>query len=172
MKGFQLAGGGNVVMNDVEGVQIGGVWNLADTVHHGIQLSGGFNGAKTSYGSQIAGVHNLSRNEVAVQITGGVNIAKVVKGAQLAGVLNVSRKEVVSQLAGGINIAKKVKGVQLAGVLNIADSSDYPIALLSLVKNGTKQLSVHIDDSKLVALNFRSGGACPVQRTWFWFICR
>ncbi|QBQ41949.1 hypothetical protein E2P86_12625 [Sphingobacterium psychroaquaticum] len=158
VKGFQLAGGGNVVMNDVEGVQIGGVWNLADTVHHGIQLSGGFNGAKTSYGSQIAGVHNLSRNEVAVQITGGVNIAKVVKGAQLAGVLNVSRKEVVSQLAGGINIAKKVKGVQLAGVLNIADSSDYPIALLSLVKNGTKQLSVHIDDSKLVALNFRSGG--------------
>lgn len=128
VKGLQLAGAGNVVVNDLSGVQIGGLWNKVDTVKSGLQLAGALNIANSSQGSQIAGL------------------------------VNVSRSEVSNQLAGAVNVAKKVKGVQIAGLINIADSSDYPIGLFNLIKNGYKELSVSADESKLVSLNFRSGG--------------
>ncbi|MGE8381051.1 MAG: hypothetical protein ACN6PN_21965, partial [Sphingobacterium sp.] len=62
------------------------------------------------------------------------------------------------QIAGIANKAKKVKGFQLAGIVNIADSSDYPIGLLNLIKNGEKNLSLAIDEDSYLSLQFRSGG--------------
>jgi hypothetical protein len=40
----------------------------------------------------------------------------------------------------------------------VADSSDYPIGLINIVKNGRKSFSLDTDESGLVALTFRSGG--------------
>lgn len=158
VKGVQLAGGGNIVVHDLSGVQIGGIWNNVDTVKSGAQIAGALNLARQSKGVQLAGVTNISRADVGSQIAGGVNIAKSTKGVQLAGVTNISRANVGSQIAGGVNIAKKVKGIQLAGLVNIADSSDYPIGVFNFIKNGSKEFSISVDESKLVSFNFRSGG--------------
>lgn len=128
VKGFQLAGAGNVVVNNVQGFQLGGIWNTADTLKKGMQLAGAMNRVKTAQGTQMAGLFNISG--------GAVN----------------------HQLAGAFNVAKKVKGIQMAALVNIADSSDYPIALLSLVKNGRKELAFQYDESKFMGLTFRSGG--------------
>lgn len=40
----------------------------------------------------------------------------------------------------------------------MADSSDYPIGFLNLIKNGEKSISASIDDNQTLLLSFRSGG--------------
>ena len=67
-------------------------------------------------------------------------------------------EDVHTQIAGLINIAKKVKGVQVAGFINIADSSEYPIGLVNIVKGGEKQVSVSIDETATMIAAFKSGG--------------
>jgi len=60
-------------------------------------------------------------------------------------------------VAGFINAAKTVKGVQV-GVINIADSSEYPIGLVNIVKNGEMSIGVSIDETVTGLVSFRSGG--------------
>lgn len=158
VNGFQMAGAGNVVVRNLKGVQVAGGWNSVDTVKRGFQIAGGINKANNVNGVQVAGVGNVSQDAAHVQIAGGFNKAKHAHGIQVAGLTNISFGSVHSQVAGGVNIAKNVRGFQLAGLLNIADSSDYPIALLSLIKNGQKNLSLQFDESNLTSLQFRSGG--------------
>jgi hypothetical protein len=61
-------------------------------------------------------------------------------------------------MSGFINIAKKVKGVQIAGFINIADSSDYPIAIVNIIRNGEKAIGLTSDDNLTTLVTFRSGG--------------
>lgn len=129
----------------VEGYEMAGIFNLNQYNMDGIQIAGVINMVGGSVkGFQMAGLGNLvSRNTSGFQIAGAWNKADNVNGMQLAGVLN---------------IAKKVKGVQFAGLLNIADSSDYPIAVLNIIKNGKKEISVQVDESKFLGVGFRTGG--------------
>lgn len=129
----------------VEGYEMAGIFNLNQYNMDGIQIAGVINMVGGSVkGFQMAGLGNLvSRNVSGFQIAGAWNKADNVKGMQLTGVLN---------------IAKKVKGVQLAGLLNIADSSDYPIAVLNIIKNGKKEISVQVDESQFLGVGFRTGG--------------
>lgn len=188
VKGFQAAGLGNVGLNKLSGIQLAGAWNSVDTVASGLQLTGGINRTNNAVGGmQLAGLMNMAKNEVGSQLSGGINTAKKVRGVQLAGGMNIAKNGVGNQLSGGVNIAEKVRGVQFAGganmvkddvgsqlagginiakkvhgvqlaVINIADSSDYPIGVLNWVRNGSRQLSMGIDESKFIALNFKSGG--------------
>jgi hypothetical protein len=84
-------------------------------------------------------------------------MADTVHGAQLAGFINLA-ENVNTQVAGFINVAGKVKGVQVASFINIADSSDFPIGLVNIVKNGYKGIGVTADESGTVLGAFRSGG--------------
>ena len=129
----------------VEGYEMAGIFNLNQYNMDGIQIAGVINMVGGSVkGFQMAGLGNLvSRNVSGFQIAGVWNKASNVKGMQLTGVLN---------------IAKKVKGVQLAGLLNIADSSDYPIAVLNIIKNGKKEISIQVDESQFLGVGFRTGG--------------
>jgi len=128
VKGFQAAGVGNIGLNKLSGVQMAGVWNSVDTILSGVQLSG---------------VVNVANNAT--------------QGVQFAGVMNISKDQVGSQVAGVLSMAKKVHGIQFA-VVNIADSSDYPIGVFNWVKNGSRRLTLGIDESSFVSLNFKSGG--------------
>ena len=94
-------------------------------------------------GCQIAGFANLTRNSSS--------------GVQIAGFMNRSGDANV-QVAGFINVARKVKGLQLAGFINIADSSDYPIGIINIIKNGEKSIGFSIDETRTALLTFRSGG--------------
>lgn len=119
---------------------IGGI-SRAET---GLSISGVSNIILDSAsGCQIAGFSNHTRNKSS--------------GAQIAGFINTSGDANV-QVAGFINIARKVKGVQLAGFINIADSSDYPIGIINIIRNGEKSIGVSIDETRTTLLTFRSGG--------------
>src|SRR5690606_31856312 len=88
-----------------------------------------------------------------------VNVAKDAAGTvQLAGLLNHSSGEVRRQVSGLLNKAGKVRGIQIAGLLNNAESSDYPISLVNLIKNGQKSLTLGANELTFANITFRSGG--------------
>lgn len=142
-KGAAFAGFGNISRGNVKGAQFAGFGNIAKDVD-GAQFAGFFNKATSIKGAQLAGFMNLSSKDISC--------------CQLAGFINKAENVGGSQFAGFINIAKKVKGVQGAGFINIADSSDYPIGIINLVKNGEKGISVTTDETTSTMLSFRSGG--------------
>lgn len=139
----QFAGAFNWVKRDVSGVQAAGAANVVGNVMAGVQMAGALNRAGKVKGAQLAGA---------------INIANAVHGAQLAGAVNVARGETGTQVAGAINVGGHVRGAQLAGLLNIADSSDYPIGLINLIKNGTKSVAIQLDETRTASVVFRSGG--------------
>ncbi|ALL05799.1 hypothetical protein AQ505_10030 [Pedobacter sp. PACM 27299] len=174
-KGFSFAGLSNIVRNEATGTQIAMFSNHIGKKATGLQFAGFLNTSGENQGAAFAGFANVSRGNVkGVQFAGFLNKANTVKGSQLAGFLNIAQKNVSasqlagfmntasdvkgSQFAGFINIAKKVKGIQAAGFINIADSSDYPIGIINLVKKGKKTISLTMDETQTGMLSFRSGG--------------
>lgn len=184
--GMELAGFSNHVKGHVQGMQLAGFLNTAGSVNglqiagfsniskqeSGVQVSGFFNHATDAL-VQTAGFANLGRDICAAQAAGFVNIAGNVKGAQTSGFTNIAKDlngaQVTgfcniavnvqgAQVSGFINKAKKVNGAQVAGFINIADSSDYPVALINIIKNGTQSIGVTVDESATTLLAFRSGG--------------
>lgn len=159
--GFAAAGFGLVILDSAKGVQAAGYFNhigksasgaqLAGFVNHirneanGLTAAGFLNVIGTGNSTQLAGFGNLS-------LRGGNG-----NGVQLAGFINTAG-DVHTQIAGFINVAKKVRGIQLSGFINIADSSEYPIGIVNIIKNGEKSLSVSIDETTTTLLSFRSGG--------------
>lgn len=155
--GFQGSGFTNVTLQNVRGVQVAEFLNVAGSVN-GLQ-GAGFGNITIEHvnGAQIGGFMNISKTINGFQGAGFMNVAKDVKGVQVAGFMNKS-KDVNSQVAGFLNIAKDVKGVQLSGFINIADSSDYPIGLINIVKKGDKAIGVTVDQNLTTMVGFRSGG--------------
>lgn len=144
MQGFQVAGVGNAVGGNVSGLQFAGLANRVFGSVNGAQMAGIVNKADTLHGVQLAGIANTAKEAVGA--------------LQVAGIFNRSSGSVGTQMAGIANKAKRVKGLQVAGIINIADSSDYPIGLLNLIKNGKKSLSLAINEERYLGLQFRSGG--------------
>lgn len=142
-KGAAFAGFANIAHGDVKGAQFAGFANIARKTK-GAQFAGFLNYAHSIKGPQFAGFANISSQ--------GSN------ESQLAGFLNKGADVKGTQIAGFINIAQKVKGTQIAGFINIADSSDYPIGIINIIKNGEKSIGVTIDETQTPMLSFRSGG--------------
>ncbi|MDD4192047.1 MAG: hypothetical protein PHI28_11990 [Mangrovibacterium sp.] len=155
---LQMAGVFNLVGGDAGGIQMAGVSNAVLGDVSGIQMGGVSNWTGNVKGTQLAGVVNVAKKAEGLQVAGVLNAAVESRGMQIAGVLNGSSGETGPQIAGVVNIGGKVKGIQLAGLINVADSSDYPIGLINLIKNGRKSFSLGTDESGLAALTFRSGG--------------
>ena len=172
-KGLLASGVWNDIHGTLEGTQMAGVFNRANDASKGsqfagvlnltkeaapVQMAGVLNKAKQVKAIQASGVVNLTKDLDGIQIAGVSNVAEVVKGTQIAGVINVAQQVEGFQLAGVVNKATTVKGVQLAGLINIADSSDYPIALVNLIKNGEQRVGVSTDEVFNSMVTFRSGG--------------
>lgn len=157
--GLELGGVFNINRSDVRNVQLAGVFNRVGNTLYGVQAAGVINQVASSMsGIQLAGAANRSGEVHGAQFAGVVNLARSVRGAQFAGAVNIARGETGSQIAGVVNVGKNVKGVQLAGLLNIADSSDYPVGLINLIRNGQKSMAVEVDETGTASLVFRSGG--------------
>ncbi|GGA91783.1 hypothetical protein [Puia dinghuensis] len=113
---------------------------------NGLELGGVFNIDKQKVkGCQAAGVFNLVRDSVTgTQFAGVFNKASAVEGAQIAGVINYTRH--------------LKKGIQL-GVINIADTSEgISIGLINIVRHGGfHQISLYADEWSPLNLAFRSG---------------
>ncbi len=156
--GLALSGLANIIRERADGVQIAGIINHTGQSASGVQLAGIGNYVKdTASGVQISGLYNIAGTAHS-QIAGFYNMSKGdIKGVQIAGFGNKAT-DVHSQIGGFINIARHVKGVQLAGFLNIAESSDYSIGVINLVKNGEKGIGVYLDETMTTTIAFRSGG--------------
>lgn len=141
-KGMQFAGFSNISKGKVAGAQFSGFLNKATDVQ-GVQLAGFANVAREVTGPQVAGFSNVARNIVGSQFSGFINTAEDVKG---------------SQFAGFINVARKVSGVQVSGFINVADSSDYPLGIINIIRNGEKGIGISVDENETGLLSFRSGG--------------
>lgn len=127
-RGVSLAGLSNVIRRNAKGFQLAGFSNHTGNKMEGIQLAGFMN----TYG-------------------GG-------NGAAVSGFANISKENSGTQVAGFINVAKKVKGVQIAGFINVADSSDYPIGLINIVKNGEMSVAFTTNQHLTTLATFKSGG--------------
>lgn len=157
-RGASIAGISNIVRNDTKGFQIAGVSNHVAKQAKGVLVAGLLN----SYGggdvAAISGFANLTKDVKGLQVAGFINKATNIKGTQVGGFINKARDVKGSQIAGFINVAGKVKGTQFAGFINVADSSDYPIGIINLIKNGEKSISLTTDETLTTMLSFRSGG--------------
>jgi hypothetical protein len=110
----------------VEGVELGGLFNINKNRMHGLQAAGLFNIAGGSAaGVQLAGIHNTVLEPVTgLQAAGISNLVKgSIIGWQVAGIHNHSTDSVTGAQVGGItNYAKgNVKGAQIGGIGNIAN---------------------------------------------------
>ncbi|MCC8423477.1 carboxypeptidase-like regulatory domain-containing protein [Mucilaginibacter sp. UR6-11] len=159
VQGVELAGVFNIDRNDVSFLQAAGAFNITGGNLKGIQLAGVYNQVlNNANGIQMAGALNKTHNfSGGVQMAGLANMSDSSKGFQLAGLFNQSKTVAGSQIATLVNHANKVKGFQF-GLINLADSSDYSIGLINLVKNGKKSLALGSDESFFTHLDFRSGG--------------
>lgn len=155
LRGMQFAGFANLITDTADGVQAAGFCSVAD--HAGNQFSGFCNIARSIDGVQFAGFNNISRRTNGVQAAGFSNTAQELEGTQLAGFINVAKDVTGTQVAGFINVARKVKGVQIAGFINIADSSEYPIGIINIIKHGERSAGISIDETGSNTAAFRSG---------------
>jgi hypothetical protein len=146
------------IYNGGTGLQDAGFLNLSRGNVTGVQAAGFFNKSHDITGFQMAGFMNMAKATRGVQAAGFINKANNVNGGQLAGFINIADSVKDFQAAGFINIARKVRGVQLAGFINIADSSDYPIGIINIIKNGEQRIGITVDDNATTVLAFRSGG--------------
>ena len=157
---FTLSGLASVIKEDASGVQIAGLTNVIGDSASGVQIAGLANTVGDSAsGVQIAGLVNaIGDDAYGLQIAGLVNATGAnIYGLQIAGIGNKSANVEGMQIAGIFNKAKKVKGVQL-GVVNIAESSDYPIGVVNLIKDGEKGIVLTFDELQNLTATFRSGG--------------
>jgi len=156
--GLSMAGISNIIKDSASGLQLAGFSNHIQNTARGMQLAGFMNYVKhDAHGFQAAGYLNISGSSTGLQYAGFLNLAKKNANVQIAGFFNKAA-DVNTQASGFINIAKKVKGVQIAGFINIADSSDYPIGIINIIKNGERSFSLSVDETLTALLSFRSGG--------------
>jgi hypothetical protein len=172
-KGFTVSGISNIIHQDARGFQVAGISNHIGGYAEGFKAAGIINLYKSGKGFQAAGVINFADNNVTgmqaagvinkasdvhgMQAAGFMNMAGNVRGTQAASYINIAGDVEGAQLAGFLNIAKKVKGIQAAGFINIADSSDFPIGVINIIKNGEKAIGITTDDNLTTMVAFRSG---------------
>lgn len=157
LEGVELGGVFNIDKRKMYGVQAAGAVNLAGDSMAGVQLAGLYNRALDSMtGVQAAGAINVARNVTGAQLAGAVNIARNVKGIQL-GTINIAN-HVSGVQYGEVNIARHVKGFQL-GVVNIVDTLDgAALGLITIVKHGgLHELSFSTDEFAPLNIVFRLG---------------
>lgn len=141
-KSFILSGIGSSVFGNADGVQIAGIFNNIHGDAKGFSLGGVANIAGDVKGTWIAGVFNTTHKAEGFLLAGVGNFSGDVKGFQFAGI---------------VNKANKVDGVQLAGLINIADSCDYPIGIINVIRNGEKNAGLQFDELQNLMATFRSG---------------
>lgn len=142
--GFSLSGIATIIKENAQGVQITGLANYAGGNSGGLLLSGFLNRYNDATGVQVAGFTNIAGGDI--------------KGMQLSGFLNKAGDVEGAQVGGFINTARKVRGLQLSGFINIAESSDYPVGVINIIKDGEQSISISTDETFTTMASFRSGG--------------
>jgi hypothetical protein len=147
----------------VNGVEIGGLFNINREDVHYAQVAGIFNNVGGSVsGTQVAGVGNSVADSVSgVQVAGVANHIKgKMEGVQVAGVLNYTSGDTKGlQVSGVCNYTRKLRGMQI-GIINIADSSDgYSLGFINIIRNGYHKVSVSSNEVTHFNIAVKTGNA-------------
>jgi hypothetical protein len=146
--------------NNIRGLQAAGLVNIAGNTENAVQAAGLLNISNGDLkGIQIAGLLNTvsGTSEHALQISGFINQSENFTGVQIGDVVNKALDVNGIQISGLVNIARNVKGVQISGLVNVADSSDYPIGMINIIKNGTRRFRLSRNELSSLNLSFVSG---------------
>lgn len=116
------------ITGSVNGVELGGLFNIDKLNIRGVQASGWFNiTGGTLNGIQMAGYFNSTKGNVTgIQLAGDINYVKMnVRGLQAAGLYNQTSGTLTgAQMAGVCNYTRQsVNGIQMAGIANINNNS-------------------------------------------------
>jgi hypothetical protein len=127
VNGVEIGGIFNIVKQDVRNWQIAGMFNVVGGKLNGVQVGGIQNTVLDSVqGIQVAGLMNRNKSSLSgIQVGGLYNrTEKETKGVQLAGLVNSSGYQSKSlQLAGLMNFTKGgTRGVQVSALLNYTRS--------------------------------------------------
>ncbi|MCW5898392.1 MAG: hypothetical protein KIT10_03895 [Flavobacteriales bacterium] len=127
VEGVEVGGGFNMLRDDMKGLQVGGLANLVGGHTRGVQIGGAINHSMRSLeGLQLAGLANTVWDTLTGwQVAGGVNVVKRgMSGTQVSGTGNVSLGDLDGvQITGGVNVAQgAVDKAQVAGAVNYAHS--------------------------------------------------
>lgn len=157
---FSLSGLGTYVVNDIGGIHIAGLGTYAGNNGNGFMLSGLLNRTTDFSGIGISGLANITAGMNGFQLSGLYNQAKGerIHGMQFSGLANVANDVNGVQFAGLVNVAKHVKGLQFAALVNIAETNDYPVGLVNIIKNGEMSVGVSYNEIGSTVVAFRSGG--------------
>jgi hypothetical protein len=120
--GFEFGSFLNRVEHEVKGVQLSGLFNLAQKAS-GIQFGGIGNASKAVNGIQLGGLGNITGEGAGIQFGGIGNISESVNGIQLGGLVNINKRMHGLQFAGITNLCEDNKGIQLAGITNVTGGS-------------------------------------------------
>ena len=146
VEGVQGAGFANVVKGNGKAFQGAGFTNITLGEVNGIQAAGFLNfSMKKMENIQAAGFANISMGDA--------------KGIQASGFANIAVGDLEGiQASGFLNVAQKVNGLQL-GILNISDTieSGIPIGVLSIVRNGFRELEVSFSEGLNTQAAFKIG---------------
>lgn len=129
----------------VNGVEIGGIFNINKGDSKYLQLAGVFNLVGGNFtGLQLAGVNNRALDTV--------------KGVQIAAFINKGERQVNGvQIASLHNEAHQLRGVQI-GLINSADTSEgISIGLLNIIRNGFYKVSLSANNLMNTNLSLTSG---------------
>ncbi len=139
---LNLAGGYTAGVN---GIEIGGLFNINKRDTRYLQLAGIFNlvGGKVT-GFQLAGVGNQALDTV--------------KGIQVSGFINKADSQVSGlQIAALHNKAKMLNGVQI-GIVNVADTSEgASIGLINIIRNGFYKIMLSANDLTNTNVSLKTG---------------
>lgn len=136
VEGAQIAGLGNTVGGRVIGTQFGGLFNVVGGEMDGIQGAGLFNvsGEKTK-AVQTAGLFNISSGDFyGLQISGLFNVSNgIADAAQISGLFNTANGKVKAQVSSLFNAAGDVQWGQVSSLLNVGKKVDgFQIGLINI----------------------------------------
>lgn len=136
VEGAQIAGMGNTVGGRVIGTQFGGLFNVVGGEMDGIQGAGLFNvsGEKTR-AIQTAGLFNVSSGDFyGLQLSGLFNVSNgVADAAQISGLFNTANGKVKAQVSSLFNTAGDVQWGQVSSLLNVGKNvKGFQIGLINV----------------------------------------
>ncbi|MES2559093.1 MAG: hypothetical protein V4590_05100 [Bacteroidota bacterium] len=158
--GVQAAGFANMNSGYANGVRLGGLYNIGNTMN-GVQVAGLFN-TQIGYfhGVQVAGLFNATRDTSSgVQVAGLFNVnGRSANHVSIAGLANFNLAQTRGlQLTSIVNYTRSLKGVQIA-LLNFSDSCEgTPIGLINFAAKGYHKVEVFGDEVLYTQLALRTG---------------
>lgn len=178
--GIQFAGGLNVVGNTYKGLQLAGIGNSAGETVQGVQLAGLYNVAEGSVaGFQISALFNYTNAQLSGMQLGLVNKAQWIKGAKSTqptrargiqiGIVNISAGMDCWQI-GIVNVGGAMRGKQI-GVINLFEKNGSKERTrmgtpVGLVNIGSKGTSLKLFYNELYPMNAEFSTGNCINCTW------